>query len=128
MTTTPQLRGSAPILLVADVVKAADYYASKLGFVTPRLWGDPPMFAIPGRDGFGVMLNQVAKGDTFRPNYSYDGRYDAYFYVRDADALHAEFLANGADIVCPPEDQPYMMREVAVRDLDGHVLAFGHDI
>ena len=128
MSPAPQIRGSSPILLVADVVKAVAYYEKKLGFKTPRLWGDPPMFAIPRRDGFEVMLNQVAKGDSFRPNASYDGRYDAYFYVADADGLYAEFAANGADIVCPPDDQPYGMRELQVRDLDGHLLALGHDI
>jgi uncharacterized glyoxalase superfamily protein PhnB len=36
--------------------------------------------------------------------------------------------AKGADIVCAPEDQPYMMREFQVRDLDGHLLGIGHDI
>ena len=118
---------ASPILLVADVVKAAAYYADALGFRTPRFWGEPPTFCIPQRDRCTVMLNQVAPGDTFRPNASYDGRFDAYFDVDDADALYAEFKANGADIVCEPEDQPYMMREFQVRDLDGHLLAFGHD-
>jgi len=73
------------------------------------------------------MLNQVGPGDSFRPNADYDGRFDAYFWVRDADALHEEFKANGARIVCPPEDQVYQMREFQVLDLDGHLLAFGHD-
>jgi len=122
-----QMRGSAPVLLVRDVVKAAAYYADALGFRSPRMWGDPPTFAIPQREGLSVMLNQVAPGDSFRPNGDYDGRFDAYFWVRDADALHDEFRANGARIVCAPEDQEYQMREFQVMDLDGHLLAFGHD-
>lgn len=128
MNAAPQIRGSAPILLVADVVKAADYYAQKRGFVTARMWGEPPAFAIPGRDGFEVMLNRVAKGDAFWPNASYEGRLDAYFYVSDADARHAEFAAKGANIVCPPSDEPYMKREFQVRDLDGRWLASARDI
>jgi catechol 2,3-dioxygenase-like lactoylglutathione lyase family enzyme len=128
MNAQAQMRGVAPVLLVVDVQKTAAYFRDALGFAVSRFWGDPPMFAIANRDGLEVMLNQVATGDTFKPNGDYDGRYDAYFWVQDADALHAEMSAKGADIVCPPDDQVYMMREFQVRDPDGHLLAFGHDI
>ncbi|WP_299421475.1 VOC family protein [Sphingomonas bacterium] len=115
-------------MLVRDVLRAQAYFADKLGFTASRLWGDPPTFCIAGRDGLELMLNQVAANDSFRPNGDYDGRCDAYFWVRDADALHAEFKAKGADIVCEPDDQPYGMREILVRSPDGHLLIFGHDI
>jgi uncharacterized glyoxalase superfamily protein PhnB len=121
------MRAVSPVLLVKDVVKAHAYWDQKLGFRSPRMWGDPPMFCIPQRDGMQVMLNQVEAGDSFRPNADYDGRCDAYFWVNDADALFAEFTAKGADIVCEPDDQVYGMRELQVRDLDGHLLIFGHD-
>ena len=117
-----------PCCSCADVVKAAVYYADKLGFKSERFWGEPPMFTIIWRDGVALMLNQVGAGDDFRPNGAYDGRFSVYVDVNDADALHAEFQGKGADIVCAPEDQPYTMREFQVRDLDGHLLGFGHDI
>jgi catechol 2,3-dioxygenase-like lactoylglutathione lyase family enzyme len=123
-----EVRGVAPVLLVNDVQKTAAYFRDALGFSVRGFWGDPPMFSIVRRDEIEVMLNQVAKGDAFKPNGAYDGRYDAYFWVADADALHAEMSGKGADIVCPPSDEPYMMREFQVRDPDGHLLAFGHDI
>jgi predicted lactoylglutathione lyase len=123
-----QMQSVSPVLLVRDVVKAAEYFRDKLGFSFPRYWGEPPAFCIPQREGVFVMLNQVAAGDEFEPNAAYDGRFDVYFNVRDADALHDEFKARGADIVCPPSDEPYMMREFQVRDVDGHLLAFAHDI
>ena len=56
------------------------------------------------------------------------GQIDAYFWVNNADALHAEYQSAGADVVCDPEDRAYGMREFLVRDLDGHVLAFGHNV
>jgi uncharacterized glyoxalase superfamily protein PhnB len=123
-----RITDATPVLLVRDVVKAAAYYVDKLGFSVDRFWGDPPMFTIAKRDGVFVMLNQVGAGDDFRPNGAYDGRFSVYVDVNDADAMHAEFQGNGADIVCEPEDQPYMMREFQVRDLDGHLLGFGSDI
>lgn len=122
------LRDATPVLLVKDVVKAAAYYTDKLGFAVDRFWGEPSMFTIARRDGVSVMLNQVDPGDTFRSNGEYNGRFSFYISTNDADALHAEFRSKGADIVCPPDDQPYMMREFQVRDLDGHLLGCGHDI
>jgi catechol 2,3-dioxygenase-like lactoylglutathione lyase family enzyme len=122
------LLAANPSLLVSDIVKSAAYYTDKLGFAVDSFWGDPPMFAIARRDGVSVGLNQVGAGDAFRPNATYDGRYDVYFDVADADALFAEFTGKGADVVCAPNDQPYMMREFSVRDVDGHLLAFGHAI
>ena len=123
-----RLTSLSPVLLVADVTKAADYFTTALGFRVPYMWGDPPHFCIPERDGLTVMLNQVRPGDPVHPNSDLQGRYDVYFNVDDADALYEELRGNGADIVCAPEDQPYYMREFQVRDLDGHLLAFRHDI
>ena len=127
MSGQSQVRSVAPVLLVRDVVRAHGYWADKLGFHSPRMWGEPPTFCIPQRDGLQVMLNQVGPDDSFKPNGAYDGRCDAYFWVRDADALFAEYRASGADIICEPEDQIYGMREFQVRDIDGHLLIFGHD-
>jgi predicted enzyme related to lactoylglutathione lyase len=113
--------------MVADVVRARDYYAGSLGFRSPRMWGDPPTFCIAERDGLELMLAQVDAGNCVHPNAENRGRIDAYFWVEDADALHSEFSQNGAQLLGAPEDQPYGMREFLVSDPDGHVLAFGHD-
>lgn len=126
--SAPHISDATPVLLVRDVVAAAAYYTDKLGFAVERLWGEPPMFAIARRDGVSIMLNQVGPSDSFRPNGDYDGRFSVYIYTSDADALHAEYARIGAHIVCPPEDQAYMMREFQVRDIDGHLLGCGHHI
>ena len=128
MSAAPQMRAHAPCLMVADVVRAHAYYAEKLGFVSPRMWGDPPTFCIARRDGLELMLAEVEPGKPVHPNAENEGRIDAYFWVRDADELYAEFAAKGADMVCEPEDQVYGMREILVRDPDGHVLCFGHGV
>jgi catechol 2,3-dioxygenase-like lactoylglutathione lyase family enzyme len=128
LSEVPQIRGSSPVLMVADVLRAHAYYSDKLGFHSPRMWGDPPSFCIARRDGFDVMLAQVDPGKQVHPNADNQGRIDAYFWVRDADALHAEMAAKGAHVVCAPENRDYAMRELLVRDVDGHVLCFGHDL
>jgi uncharacterized glyoxalase superfamily protein PhnB len=126
--TTRQFFGVAPTFFVADVGRAAAYYEEKLGFRSAQLWGQPPVFAIPTREDMRVMLSQQTP-DRIHPNGVHPDTMDAYFWVRDADALHAEFSAKGADIAFAPFDETaYGMREFAVRDPDGHVLIFAHDI
>ncbi len=127
MTSSSQVRAVSPFLLVRDVKRAAAYYDTVFGFSTRGFWGDPPMFAIADRDGVSMTLRQVKADESFQPNAVFEDCLDAYISVRDADALHDEHKAKGADIICAPETQPYMMREFQVRDPDGHVLVFAHD-
>ena len=48
------------------------------------------------------------------------------FVVGDADALFAFHGATGVDVVEPPGDREYGLRDYSVRDLDGYELGFGH--
>jgi uncharacterized glyoxalase superfamily protein PhnB len=124
-----QLLKVSPYFFVEDIVRAAEYYRDKLGFHFDRYWGEPACFVMVRRDGMQLMLRSGAFGGRPQPNQRLD-RYswDAYIYVRDVDALHAEFAVKGADIVRLPEDQDYECRDFEVRDPDGYVLCFGQDI
>ncbi len=124
-----QLLAIAPEFFVADIHAAVAYYRDVLGFTVDRLWGEPPGFCMPRRDGLTVFLAEVDDKTRVRPNGA-DGRsWDAYVWVRDADALFAEFAARGAHVVYPPEDRLfYGNREFAVRDIDGYIIAFAHGI
>lgn len=62
-----KITASAPVLLVADVVKAAAYYRDQLGFAV-SLFHDPPDFAMVTRDGYTVMLGQAAHPARILPN------------------------------------------------------------
>lgn len=114
---------SAPFLTVRDIHRALDYYCDVLGFSRPQIWGDPPNFAMPNRDDFIVMLYQADAENPLHPKQG--DNWDVYFWVTDADALFAEFQSKGATIEYEPCVQPYENKEFAVRDVDGHVLAFG---
>lgn len=124
-----QLSGTSPNFLVADVVRAAEYYRDALGFAFERYWGEPPCFAIVWRDRSQIMLRQAPSGTEPQPNRALDPEaWDAYIYVNDADAYHAELAAKGADILSAPTNQPHGCREFVVRDPDGHALCFGQDL
>ncbi len=121
--------GSAPVLLVADVVAAAEYYRDKLGFEIPRYWGEPPCFCMPQRDGHIVMLSQVEDPKHVVPHYkAVENMWNAYFWVDDAEAFHAEFVERGATIDYGLCVQPYGVKEFGVQDLDGYDIAFGEDL
>ena len=101
------------------------WYRDVLGFGCEYSAGEPPEFAIYSRDGCGIMLRRVAAPERIRPNEAQGGTWDAFFWVRDVEALHAEMAARGAEVVYAPMVQPYGMKEFAVRDPQGHVLGFG---
>jgi catechol 2,3-dioxygenase-like lactoylglutathione lyase family enzyme len=126
---TTQLLRSAPYFPVADLEQSAAHYERVLGFRLEYTGGKPPEFAILSRDGLSIMLRLVPSAERIVPNEKQGGTWDVFFWVRDAQALHAELRANGADIVYGPVMQPhYRMEEFAVRDREGYVLGFGQPI
>ena len=46
------------------------------------------------------------------------------FYVLDADALHAELSASGANVQGEPMSYPWGLREFKVLDIEGNRLSF----
>jgi hypothetical protein len=51
MSLPAKLTASAAVLLVKDVVKAANHYRDAMGFGYEGFWGEPPSFVILHRDG-----------------------------------------------------------------------------
>jgi catechol 2,3-dioxygenase-like lactoylglutathione lyase family enzyme len=121
--------GSAGVLLVKDVVAAANYYRDKLGFHYDRLWGEPPDFVILDRDGYSVMLSKVDDPAKVIPHWKVVNQmWNLYFWVDDVDAIYAEMQASGAIIDYTLGVKPYGVKEFGVQDLDGHDIAFGQNI
>ncbi len=127
--TRGKIIGSAPILLVADVVKSANYYRDKLGFTYDRFWGEPPCFCMPRRDGHIVMLSQVDDPKHIVPHYKVvPNMWNVYFWVDDVEAVCAELKERGATIDYELGIKEYGVKEFGVQDLDGYDIAFGQDL
>ena len=121
-----QLLRSAPYFPVASVERSANFYEQVLGFRSEYAAGSPLQFAIVSRDGLALMLRLTATPEQICPNQKQGGTWDVFFWVRDAKALHAELVKNGAEVVYGPVVQEaYHMEEFAVRDQEGYVLGFG---
>jgi len=123
---TGTLLRSAPYFPVSNVERSVAFYEQMFGFQCEYSAGTPLQFAICSRDGFAIMLRRVSAPELIVPTEKQGGTWDAFFWISDAQALHAEFNAKGAEIVYGPVIQEaYQMKEFAVRDCDGHVLGFG---
>jgi len=123
---TGKLLRSAPYFPISNVEQSVAFYEQTLGFQCEYSAGTPLQFAICSRDGLAIMLRRVAAPERIVPTEKQGGTWDAFFWVSDAQALHAELTAKGAEIVYGPLIQEsYRMKEFAVRDCDGHVLGFG---
>ena len=105
------------ILSVHDVRAAADFYATKLGFTVAFTEGDPPTFAGVNLGRVQIFLSQGTPSP---------GGCSVYFVINDADALHDFHRTNGVEILVPPNDRPYGLRDYTAVAPDGYRLTFGH--
>ena len=106
-------------LRVTDVPAAVEFYTTKLGFQPGFTWGEPPTFA-------GVNLGSVQM--FLQQGTPAPAGCEVYFRVGNADELYEYQRANGVEVVVPPGDREYGLRDYSVRDLYGYELCFGHHI
>ena len=121
-----KLESQASVLLVEDVVVAAEYYHDKLGFEFSYFAENPRHYAYVNRDDVWIHF-ACFHGARPRPNSEVvpPDMFDVYIYVDDVDALHEELVERGADLLHGPADQAYGCREIRARDPHGYILAFG---
>jgi uncharacterized glyoxalase superfamily protein PhnB len=117
----------APVLLVRDVRASVAFWRERVGFETDAIYGDPPNFAMPTRDGVTVMLAEAPPGAELPPpNWRVlDKCNQVYVWVDDANALYEELVGRGAPIDFTIYDTPWGTREFGIQDPDGHDIAFG---
>ncbi|WP_299116003.1 VOC family protein [uncultured Winogradskyella sp.] len=121
--------------IVENVEKSIAFYSTKLGFEIDWV-GEGPKFAILSRGNFYVMLRQLKEKGHARPNrisfikagWHTEGQeaWDAYIWVKDADKLYKEFIANDVSIIKPIQNTQYGNRDFEIEDIDGYILCFGH--
>lgn len=108
-----------PILYVRDFEEAIKYYREKLLFERLWDWGDPPSFGAVGLGKVEIFFSLQGQG--------HPGTWLSIF-VDDVDDYFERIRRLGADVIMPPTDKPWGLREIQVRDPNQHVLRFGHGI
>jgi len=127
------VRQIAPVFFTMDIPATLAYYTGKLGFACLGTWptalslNDPPVYAIVARDQ-QVIHFRCAEPPTANPDKYADELLDAYLVVEDADALYAEYAAQGVEFTRGLGNMPWRCREFVVKDCDGRLLAFGANL
>ena len=134
------VRQIAPVFFTMDIPATLAYYTGKLGFACLGTWQDPPVYAIVARDQ-QVIHFRCAQPPTANPDKYADELLDAYLIVEDADALYAEYAAQGVEFTRGLGNMPWHKREFVsfsrhsplvtvfvVKDCDGRLLAFGANL
>jgi catechol 2,3-dioxygenase-like lactoylglutathione lyase family enzyme len=112
------------VIAVPNLARSANYYRGILGFRIHEI-GDPG-WRLFVKDACTIMAGECP--DAIPPVELGDHSYFAYMNVDDIDDYHARVSTAGADIIKPLRDEPWGMREFAVRTLDGHRIMFGRGI
>ena len=106
----------APVLHVPDVLATAAFYRDLLGFTWD--FGDDT-YAVVWRDNSAIHFVRDEDGPRGVPLFQ---------WVKNVDAYYREIVDRGAKVAAEPADQPYGLREFAVRDINGVRIVFGQDI
>jgi uncharacterized glyoxalase superfamily protein PhnB len=121
------LRQIAPVFFTLDIPATLAYYTGKLGFQCQGTWLDPPVYAIVARDQQMIHF-RCAEPPTANPDKYADELLDAHLSVEDADALYAEYAAQGVEFTRALGNTPWRERGFVVKDCDGRLLAFGANL
>ncbi len=119
MDNKANLIGIAPLLVVNDVVKTAEYYRDVLGFEIIGYFPDPPLYAMVKRDNFQIHFAKsdgggIKTNEAFRKAIS-----DFIIWVPEIDRFYEELVSRNADIVEGIVQRVYGNREFVVRDCNG---------
>jgi uncharacterized glyoxalase superfamily protein PhnB len=109
-----------PMIHVPDVRSTVDWYVD-IGFKIVDTYddgGDGLSFAILEFASSEVMFNQGGQSSSQRRR-----EVDLYIYIENIDELF-ERLKDRVEVVEPPHDQLYGMREFIIRDINGFWITF----
>lgn len=118
---THHFDGSSFVLAVKDLAVSTDFYSRVLGF--EDLHVDAPGWRFLEKDACRFHLGECP--DAIPVAETGDHSYFAYLYVDDAAALYARVNSEGAEVIKPVTDEPWGMREFALRTPDGHRIMVG---
>jgi uncharacterized glyoxalase superfamily protein PhnB len=116
-----EILNSNPVLAVHDLAKSAAWYRDVLGCETRD--PDPGNWTFCRLGAIDFMLGECP--NAMPASDLGDHSYVAYLRVDDVDAFHDRAVEAGADITKPLTEEPWGMREFALRSVDGHRFTLG---
>lgn len=119
-----QIERSNPVLAVHDLERSAEWYRRVLGCT--RSNPDPGNWVFCTKGTVTFMLGRCP--DVPPASSLGDHSYVAYLIVDQVDDFYANALAEDAEILKPPTDEPWGRREMALRSPDGHRFMLGQSL
>ena len=120
-----------PILNVSDISKSFVWF-EKWGWRKCWDWGTPLTFGAVGSGECEIFLCQGGQGgrgrgantSTFGPQGDETADKGVWMsvWVDDVEEVHKQCLAAELEVTFPPTDMPWNVREMHVRQPDGHVF------
>jgi predicted enzyme related to lactoylglutathione lyase len=105
------------LLRPVDLERSQAFYERTLGLAISREFGEGSQRGVVFFLGGGFLEVSGRSTERAGPNVQ------LWLQVRDVDATHAELVANGVDVLRPPTDEPWGLREMWVADPDGVRIA-----
>jgi catechol 2,3-dioxygenase-like lactoylglutathione lyase family enzyme len=104
---------------VKDFLEAKNYYTEKLLFDFLWEWDKPPTFGCVRLGNVELFFCEGGQGNP--------GTW-LFIFIQDVDGYCQRIKELGAEIIHGPEDKPWGMREIHVRDPNHHVIRFGQGL
>ena len=113
--------GCVPIFAVHDIAKSMAFYVEHLGFEVDFVYGDPEFYAGLIKDD--VELHLIAETSPNAKQSAGNGYLS--ILTDEVDELCRKLIAANIEIVVPPGDRDYGLRDFNIQDPDGNVLILG---
>jgi uncharacterized glyoxalase superfamily protein PhnB len=112
-------REAFPIMTVADVDRAVDFYTSVFGFEKRYAFEEEgkTIFAFLELEPLGIGVSARRSAE--------DPEVALWLYTDDVDEAAERLRAAGADEIQAPADQPWGERTCTFRSADGHLIHVG---
>lgn len=118
------IKDSMFVIAVPNLEVSAKFYREILGFEVHEL-GDPG-WRMYKKDDCHIMAGECP--DALPPGELGDHSYFGYLIVDNADRYFDKVMANDVEIIKSIKDEPWNMREFAIRTVDGHRIMIGQRI
>jgi uncharacterized glyoxalase superfamily protein PhnB len=118
-----EILDSNPVLAVHDLAESAAWYRDVLGCEIRD--PDPGSWTFCRLGAIDFMLGRCP--NAMPASDLGDHSYVAYLRVDDVEAFHDRAVEAGAEITKPLTEEPWGMREFALRSVDGHRFTLGQN-
>jgi predicted enzyme related to lactoylglutathione lyase len=113
------VRQLVPVLNVSNLAESFAWFG-KLGWTKKWDWSEadgPPSFGAVGSGEYEIFLSLTGQGGRGHGQGVW-----LSIWIDDVDAAHAICQREGIEILQPPRDEPFGLREMHIRHPDGHVF------